>query len=389
MKEKNFLKKYHQEHLLQFWATLSDVEKKNLKKQISELPLAKMQRIYINSYRDEIINGKKINPLKVYSDKDLALAELGETFIQNYALITLSGGSGSRFGYSKAKGTYPFLINGKETSMFQIEAEKLQEIFKKYEVYIPWYIMTSEKNNQEIKEFFEAKKYFGYPQEKIIFFKQKSLPILNIHGKLVLKSPSEILYASDGNGSIFQILKKSNILKQLQEKRIKYVQVINIDNILAKLFDPMFIGLMAKNNYLVGAKTLYKKDPNTNEYVFLKYKNHPFLCNVNTISSLENKKEYRDTFSGISIFHIDALKKLQNIPLRYHRAYKAYSFYEPNGNFIKSDEKNSFKFEKFIFDGFFHFKDMLIDRVNEDEFLPIKNQEDLQKGIKILEGKNK
>ena len=131
MKEKNFLKKYHQEHLLQFWATLSDVEKKNLKKQISELPLAKMQRIYINSYRDEIINGKKINPLKVYSDKDLALAELGETFIQNYALITLSGGSGSRFGYSKAKGTYPFLINGNETSMFQIEAEKLQEIFKK------------------------------------------------------------------------------------------------------------------------------------------------------------------------------------------------------------------------------------------------------------------
>ena len=36
MKEKKFLKKYHQEHLLQFWATLSDVEKKNLKKLSSD-----------------------------------------------------------------------------------------------------------------------------------------------------------------------------------------------------------------------------------------------------------------------------------------------------------------------------------------------------------------
>ena len=385
MKERKYLQKFHQEHLLQFWDSLNEEEKRKLKKQIHSLPLAKMQRIYINSYHDDVIEAKKIKPLKTYFSKDSSLIKLGEKFISNYALITLSGGSGSRFGYSKAKGTYPFVINGKETSMFQIEAEKLLDVFKKYNVYIPWYIMTSEKNDEEVKVFFKEKKYFGYPKEKIVFFKQKSLPILNVEGKMVLKTPSEVLYASDGNGAIFHLLKTTKILTKLEKEKIKYVQVINVDNILAKLFDPMFLGLMASNNYLVGAKTLYKKNPLANDYVFFKYNNHPFLGNVNAISSLENKEEYRDTFSGISLFTIEALKKLQNVPMQYHRAYKAYSFYEPNGFFVKSDKKNSFKFEKFIFDGFFHFKDMLLYRVDEKEFLPIKSQEDLQKGIMALE----
>ena len=40
------------------------------------------------------------------------------------------------------------------------------------------------------------------------------------------------------------------------------------------------------------------------------------------------------------------------------------------------DKPNSFKFEKFIFDAFEHFDDMLLLRVNEEEeFAPIKNKE--------------
>ena len=50
--------------LLQFWDSLNEDEKRKLKKQIHSLPLAKMQRIYINSYHDDVIEAKKIKPLK-------------------------------------------------------------------------------------------------------------------------------------------------------------------------------------------------------------------------------------------------------------------------------------------------------------------------------------
>ena len=53
--------------------------------------------------------------------------------------------------------------------------QKAKETNKKYNVIIPWYIMTSKENNKATIDFFEENNYFGYPSEKIIFFKQEEL----------------------------------------------------------------------------------------------------------------------------------------------------------------------------------------------------------------------
>jgi len=177
-------------HLYKFIDELTEEEKNNLENQINEIPFDLLNKIYLDSYKDIELNKNLVSPLDYYEkdkiDKEF-YKNIGEKYINNYALITMAGGSGSRLGYNGPKGTYEFKIKEKTTSMFNIYAEKLKKLFKKYNVYIPWYIMTSINNNDETIKYFEKHNYFDYPKNKIKFFKQKEIPILDIKGNCLLK----------------------------------------------------------------------------------------------------------------------------------------------------------------------------------------------------------
>ena len=51
----------------------------------------------------------------------------------------------------------------------------MQKANKEYNVEIPWYIMTSEENDADTKQFFKEHNYFGYNSEKVKFFKQSKM----------------------------------------------------------------------------------------------------------------------------------------------------------------------------------------------------------------------
>lgn len=375
-------------HLFAFFDELTETEKENLEKQIEEIPLELLNKIYEDSYKDENLEKELIKPLEYYEKNKINTnfyKGIGDNFIKNYALITMAGGSGSRLGYSGPKGTYEFKIKEKVKSMFSIYAEKLKKNFKKYQTYIPWYIMTSINNHDDTIKYFEKNNYFDYPKDKIHFFMQQELPILDIKGNCILKDKGNVLKASNGNGEIFNALSTNGIIDELIKNNIIYIEIVNIDNILTKVFDPIFIGLMEYTNNMVGTKTLFKKDNTTPEYVFFNYNNKPFLYDLNEIDkSLEaeiknDKYLYRNTFFGDSIFHIKALEILKDKEFPYHRSYKNYKHYNVEGKYINTDERNTFKFEKFIFDAFSYFDNMLLYQVDsETEFAPIKNKEGAQ-----------
>ena len=67
--------------------------------------------------------------------------------------------------------------------------------------------------------------------------------------------------------------------------------------------------------------------------------------------------------------------------------YKNNKFLDDDGKLTTTDDKNSFKFEKFIFDAFYYADDMLLYRVNKEDFCPIKEKEDIEKAIIALENK--
>ena len=74
------------------------------------------------------------------------------------------------------------------------------------------------------------------------------------------------------------------------------------------------------------------------------------------------------------LFTVDAFKQLVNINLPYHRAFKKSDCINSEGMKEVATVPNSFKFEKFIFDGFSEFDKLLLLEVNADEeFAPIKS----------------
>ena len=60
--------------------------------------------------------------------------------------------------------------------------------------------------------------------------------------------------------------------------------------------------------------------------------------------------------------------------LLYHIAFKRADYLNENGDFIKAEKPNAYKFEKFIFDSFKLFNNISILRgKREEDFAPVKN----------------
>ena len=94
-----------------------------------------------------------------------------------------------------------------------------------------------------------------------------------------------------------------------------------------------------------------------------------------------------------NLFSIEALKKLSQKELPYHIAHKKSEYLNLNGEIIKPEKPNVYKFETFIFDSWTYFDDIAILRgKREEDFAPIKNKEGVdspQTAIELYNNYNK
>lgn len=390
-KAKEILKKYHQEHLLYFYDEISENQKEVLLDQIIKINFDEILNLYENSKQNTNLDMSKVSPLphlekNKFSKEELnTYIETGEKIIksQSFAVITMAGGQGTRLGYKGPKGTYElyFESTNVKKSLFQIMCEDIKRANKKYSITIPWYIMTSEDNDKQTKDYFENHNFFEYPREKVKFFIQGKLPIIDINGKLILQEPYLIKTASNGNGNVFQSMKNHNIIEDLEDNNIKWISFGGIDNVLLKNVDPLFIGLTATGNYQIASKSIFKEKPLEKTAVYCKKFDKPAILDYDdidielSVSKFENGMyKYREANMLSHLMSLDAVKKVSNVPLSYHRAFKKNAFVNEEGMKQVPDKPNSFKFENFIFDSFSFFADMLLLRVDADEeFAPIKD----------------
>ena len=387
---KEILKKYNQEHLLYFYDELSEEEKNTLINQILNIDFEKIINLYLNSKKVEDLSKVEISPLPhiekdKLSEKEINYyTQIGEAVIKNnqVAIATMAGGQGTRLGYKGPKGTYMLNLKPIKKSLFQILAENIIETNNKYNVVIPWYIMTSEENHNQTISFFAINNFFGYPKEKIKFFKQNKLPLINTEGKLILQEPYLIKEASNGNGNVFKSMERANIIEDLKKSGIQWVSFGGIDNVLLKNIDPLFLGLTIGNNMEIGSKSIFKKEPLEKTAVYCKKNGKPSILDYDDITlELSESKIvgtdtylYREANMLSHIMSLDAIEKVKDIELKYHRAYKKNAFVNFEGVKQVPDKPNTFKFENFIFDAFSYFNDMLLLRVDEnEEFAPIKD----------------
>lgn len=172
---------------------------------MSEIELAK--KIFEETKKEVKIDLGEITPINYVDKKKLKKEEIekfekiGEEIIKSneYAVVTMAGGQGTRLGWKGPKGTFKLDIGKNGKYIFEILEENLEKSRKMYNILPYWYIMTSNQNNDETIAFFEEHDYFGYDKKKVKFFPQGELPILTKDGEVVVEN-GKIKTGSNGNG---------------------------------------------------------------------------------------------------------------------------------------------------------------------------------------------
>ena len=390
---KAILKKYGQEHLLNGYDKLDENKKKKLLDQIMNTDFKLINSLYENTTKDDEEKNKddKIEPME-YLDKYKLnekydyYEDIGKRAIKEgkLAAVTMAGGQGTRLGHKGPKGTFDIGLDSHK-SLFELLSDYLKEEGKKYGVIIPWFIMTSRENNKETVEFFEKHKFFGFQENKnIFFFEQDELPMVDTEGKILIGEDGLIKEAADGHGGIYESLVKNGMTKKMRELGVEWVFIGGVDNCLVKMVDPVLMGIAIDKGVTVACKSIVKANPHEKVGVFCKRNGKPGVIEYSEITDemAEATDENGELLYGEShilcnLFRIDAIERMGETPLPYHSAFKKAKYIDKDGNLVVPDSPNAYKFEAFLFDAFGEVDDMAILRVKrEEEFAPVKNADE-------------
>ncbi|KAI8371703.1 nucleotide-diphospho-sugar transferase [Radiomyces spectabilis] len=325
------------------------------------------------------------------ADRKEGWKKLGMDLIRQnkVAVILMAGGQGTRLGSDAPKGCYDIGLPSHK-SLFQLQAERILRLQalargdREEESIIPWYIMTSGPTHEPTCEFFEKHNYFGLSRDNVIFFKQGVMPCFTEDGKLMLQEKGKLAIAPDGNGGIYSALHREGIIASLKKRGVLYSHCYCVDNSLARVADPVFIGYCASKSTDCGIKVVPKSHPEEPVGVVCKCDDKYGVVEYSEISKELAFKRQEDgtlAFGAANIAnHFFSTEFLERVPsfahtLAYHVAHKKIPYTDlTNGQFIKPTKNNGVKLERFVFDVFGHSHAFSVLEVGRAlEFSPLKN----------------
>ena len=252
-----------QTHLLDAIKKCPEDKRDDFIKEINSIDWSSLK----NVFTPVDMTSAKIQMSEVISlkDRDLIADDLkliGKKAYENgqVGVLLVAGGQGTRLGYNGPKGCFQTLQISQKT-LYQIHAEKIIYASKKYGKTIPFLIMTSPHTDSETKAFFKENNYFGIKESDVFFFCQSMTATLDLNGKALLKSDSELLKNPDGHGGCYTAFMKSGALEYLEKRGIKTLVYIQVDNILAPIDDTVLVGLQESRNADIVTKVLRKASP--------------------------------------------------------------------------------------------------------------------------------
>ncbi len=389
------LKKHNQGHLLRFRGQLDQSAGKILISQINSLDMPKIElwadKYIKNEYNEPLPDKFKAadyypaNPQDGKTkDKFSKAKQLGQELISSgkVGAFVVAGGQGTRLGFDGPKGNYP-VSPIKNKTLFQIFAETIKEVSKKYNTTCPWYIMTSPLNDAATKQIFEQNDYFGLKKANVFIFQQGTNPNFDFQGRILLADKGKIACSPDGHGGSLKALYQSRAVKNMRDRGIEYLSYWQVDNPLINIFDPLFIGLHALDNCQMSSKTLIKNSP------FEKVGNFCLVdgkINIIEYSDLPDELAKQTNADGslafklgsiaIHIISTDFIESInsEGFSLPLHKAIKKIPYIDEQGNLIKPTEPNGIKLESFIFDAVpMASNSMILETIRAHEFGPVKN----------------
>ena len=393
-KAKKITEEYGQEHLLKNYDKLSEEKKEKIINQILNIDFEQIKRLYQNINIENKHKIDQVEPIQYIDKEKLSASErgnydsIGKKAIKEgkLAVVTMAGGQGTRLGFDGPKGTFDLGL-GNHKTLFAILCDTLKESKKQYGVTIPWYIMTSEENNDETEKFFKNKEYFGYPKEDITFFKQGKFPMMDTKGKILIDPDGTVKEAADGHGGVYIAMLKNKIMDDMKKRGVEWVFIGGVDNVLAKMVDPTLVGLAISQNVPAAGKSVVKAYPEEKVGVFCKKGGKPSVIEYTELpeemaTEMNEKGELKfgETHLLCNLFNLKAIEEISKNILPYHMAFKKASYLDENGQLVVPSEPNAYKSEAFLFDAFEQLDNMAILRVKrEEEFAPVKNSD--EKGV--------
>ncbi len=308
----------------------------------------------------------------------------GESLIRDgkTAAFTVAGGQGTRLGYNGPKGTLPVSpIKGK--TLFQLFAEQILGISRKYEVVIPWYVMCSPLNLGATLAHFEKMDFYGLDRGNIKFFAQGVMPATDFEGNLLLADSDSLALSPDGHGGSLKALIDSGSISDMAKRGIEHVSYFQVDNPLVSTINPLFLGLHDLQNSDMSSRSLTKTGPFEKLGNFVSIGERITIIEYSDLpeeKALEKEEDgrirYRAGSPAIHILRRDFIEKFASgkIKLPYHRAEKKVAHLNEAGEIITPKIPNAVKFETFVFDALpFARNPLILEADRLEEFSPVKN----------------
>ncbi len=384
-----------QEHVFRWWDELSDASRERLLSQLQHVDFELLHELrdeYLQSM-DRTHTRVGLEPVEVIplprTEAEQKAAEnarvIGEDCIRSgrVAAFLVAGGQGTRLGFDGPKGAFP-MGPVSRISLFRMHAEKILAANRAYGVTIPWYIMTSESNDESTRHFFQQHHFFGFHQKDVIFFPQRMIPAMDDKGKLILDSKDHIFMNPNGHGGSLLALEESGALNDMKSRGVEILSYFQVDNVLIRIVDPLFIGYHVQAHAEMSSKMVTKRDPWEKVGVFgrlggkLKVIEYSDMREEDMVAKDPNGNlKYGAGSIAIHIINVDFIKEevSEGIKLPYHVAHKKIPFIGEKGTLISPETPNGYKFELFVFDALGDTENSVIMEVaREEEFSPVKNK---------------
>ena len=382
------LRKCGQEHVLAYWKKLGGKEREALLGQIAKIDpksvrycqeaLAKGAEVPDSSKgrapKVAVLKGRKLAEAVAVGEKELRAGRV--------AALLVAGGQGSRLGYDGPKGCYSIgPITG--APLFYFHARKILARTVRYGRTIPFYVMTSEANNEATVRCFEENGYFGLNPDDVFFFTQGMWPGMTKDGKIIMDAPGHVFMSPDGHGGLLAALKRSGALADMKRRGIRSVFFFQVDNPLVEVADPAFIGyhVMEKSEYSL--KLCAKREPKEKVGMPMQFGKTFRMVEYTEMTDEQCNRKGRDGrlyflygSPAIHVFDRAFLDREASKAMPLHLAFKKIPFVDAKGKVVKPTEPNGYKFEKFIFDVLPNARRAAFLAFDQkDEFSPVKNAE--------------
>lgn len=304
------------------------------------------------------------------------------------AAFTVAGGQGTRLGYDGPKGTYP-VTPVTEKTLFQVFAEKIARSGERFGVTIPWFILTSEINNDATVAAFKDNDFFGLSPDSVYFIVQGLVPAVDYSGKILLAEKGKIAMTPDGHGGSLRALVRSGAVAKMKEMGIDCVSYFQVDNPIIQCIDPAFVGFHVLGGSELSSKMVPKAYAGEKVGHFCTQKGETLVIEYSDLpAEIQEKTDdagellFKAGSVAIHIFDRDFIERVggagDGVKLPFHRADKKIPHVDTAGNLVEPESPNGVKFEMFVFDALpLAKRPVIIEAARADDFSPVKNAEGL------------